>query len=77
MTTLQTTQPNVQTLSAQTIRHLMLTHHLTIRGIARQWNLSLKRVRQVRQCGVQGNAFVQDWIEILTGNRDQTERSSA
>ena len=39
-------------LSAQTIQHLMRKHHKTIRGIAKDWNLTLKRVRYVRLHGV-------------------------
>ncbi|MBP6707689.1 MAG: hypothetical protein KA223_00870 [Candidatus Accumulibacter sp.] len=58
----------MNTLSAQTIQHLMRKHHKTIRGIALEWNLTMKRVREVRRQGVQGDAFVQDWLEILTGD---------
>jgi hypothetical protein len=55
-------------LSAQTIQHLMRKHHKTIRGIAQEWNLTLKRVRHVRLHGVEGEVFVMDWLEILTGD---------
>lgn len=55
-------------LSAQTIQHLMRKHRKTIRGIAQEWNLTLKRVRYVREHGVEGEAFVMDWLEILTGD---------
>ena len=55
-------------LSAQTIQHLMRKHHKTIRGIAEEWNLTMKRVRQVRTQGVSGEHYVMDWLEILTGD---------
>ena len=58
----------MQTLSAQTIQHLMRKHHKTIRGIAQEWNLTLKRVRYVREHGVEGEVFVMDWLEALTGD---------
>lgn len=58
----------MQSLSAQTIQHLMRKHHKTIRGIAKDWNLTLKRVRYVRLHGVEGDVFVMDWLEILTGD---------
>jgi len=58
----------VQTLSAQTIQYLMRQHHKTIRGIAEEWNLTMKRVRQVRTQGVSGEHYVMDWLEILTGD---------
>jgi hypothetical protein len=38
----------------------------TIKGIATRWNLTIKRVREVRNHGVSGEAFVRDWLEILT-----------
>lgn len=58
----------MNTLSAETIQHLMRKHHKTIRGIAKEWNLTMKRVRHVRLHGVQGDVFVMDWLEILTGD---------
>jgi hypothetical protein len=58
----------MQTLSAQTIQHLMRKHRKTTRGIAQEWNLTLKRVRYVREHGVEGDVFVMDWLEILTGD---------
>ena len=59
---------SIPTLSGETIRHLMRKNHLTLRGIAHQWDFTLKYVRQVRQHGVQGAAYVQDWLELLTGS---------
>ena len=53
-------------LSATDVRRLMRQNRKTIRGIATRWNLTLKRVREVRARGVQGEAFVRDWLEILT-----------
>jgi hypothetical protein len=58
----------MKTLSAQTIQHLMRKHHKTIRGIAKEWNLTMKYVRQVRTQGVSGEYYVMDWLEILTGD---------
>ena len=53
-------------LSAATIRRLMRANRKTIRGLATRWNLTLTRVRQVRHQGVKGEAFVRDWLEMLT-----------
>ena len=53
-------------LSATTVRRLMRANRKTIRGLAMRWNLTLTRVRQVRHQGVQGEAFVRDWLEMLT-----------
>ena len=54
--------------SADNDRALMPKHKKTIRGIAQEWNLPLKRVRYVRLHGVEGDVFVMDWLEILTGD---------
>ena len=53
-------------LSAATVRRLMRANRKTIRGLATRWNLTLTRVRQVRAGGVKGEAFVRDWLEMLT-----------
>ena len=55
----------MQNLSAQQINRLMRQHHKTIRGIAQQWNVTMKRVRHVRAYGVSGESFVRDWLEII------------
>jgi hypothetical protein len=52
-------------LSAKEVQSLMRQHRKTIPEIAQQWNLTLKRVRQVRTYGVSGECFVRDWLEIL------------
>jgi hypothetical protein len=44
----------------------MRANRKTIRGLATRWNLTMKRVRQVRHQGVKGEAFVRDWLEMLT-----------
>lgn len=48
----------------------MRLHGKTIRGLALQMNITMARVRQVRERGVQGEAFCQDWLEAMT-TRDQ------
>ena len=53
-------------LSPATIRRLMRANRKTIRGLVTRWNLTLTRVRQVRHQGVTGEAFVRDWLEMLT-----------
>ena len=53
-------------LSAATVRRLIRANCETIRGLATRWNLTLTRVRQVRHQGVKGEAFVRDWLAMLT-----------
>jgi hypothetical protein len=62
----QTRNKHMNNLSAKEVKSLMRQHRKTIRGLAQQWNLTLKRVRHVRTNGVSGEAFVRDWLEILS-----------
>lgn len=55
-------------LTGTTICKLMARHHKTIGGIAKQWGITQKRVREVRANGVQGEAWVMDWMQFTTGN---------
>ena len=55
----------MHTLSANEVQRLMRQHRKTIRGLAQQWSLTLKRVHHVRTYGVSGEAFVRDWLDIL------------
>jgi hypothetical protein len=50
------------------VRGLMRAHKRTIRGLAVQMNIAMKRVRHVREQGVRGTTFTQDWIEAITAS---------
>lgn len=52
-------------LSGAEVRSLMRRHRKTILGLAESMNITLKRVRQVRDEGVKGKYFVQDWMEAI------------
>lgn len=52
-------------LTGKTIVALMRANGHTIRGLAEQMGITVARVRHVRECGVQGMAYVWDWIEAL------------
>jgi len=62
----QTKENAMNELTAKQVCRLMRQNRQTIRGIATRWNLTLNRVREVREKGVRGEAFVRDWLEILT-----------
>jgi hypothetical protein len=55
-------------LTAPTIVKLMRQHGKTIRGLAGSMHITQARVRHVRQHGVAGLAFVQDWMQAITGS---------
>lgn len=61
-------------LSPETVRGLMRKYGKTIRGLAKQMNLPMTRVRQVRSRGVSGAAFCQDWLEALTTSTESLPR---
>jgi len=52
-------------LAPETVRRLMRQNNKTIRGLAQQMNIPMTRVRHVREHGVSGSAFCQDWLEAL------------
>lgn len=53
-------------LTGARIRELMRINAVTIREIAKQMNITLIRVRHVRENGVTGNCFCRDWYEAIT-----------
>jgi hypothetical protein len=54
-------------ISGLNIRRLMRVHHLTIRMLATRMNITMKRVRAVRQDGITGECMCLDWYEAITG----------
>jgi hypothetical protein len=59
-------------LSGPDICQRMRQNGHTIRGIARRYDLTMKRVREVRIEGVVGNVMVQDWLEITAPAEKET-----
>jgi hypothetical protein len=54
-------------LTGTTIRRLMRVNDKTICGLAAE--MTIKRVREVRPHGVNGEAFVHDWLYFLGEQR--------
>jgi len=54
-------QPPVPVLAGVEVRRLMRVHHRTIRTLARAMNVTMKRVREVREKGVSGDLSVWEW----------------
>lgn len=54
-------------LTSSDICSMMRKHKKTISGIAKEWNITQKRVRFVRAHGVTGLYFVMDWTQFTTG----------
>lgn len=53
-------------IKGKTIRGLMRIHKLTIRGMAQKYDITMKRVREVRPKGVTGFSG-DEWFMLITG----------
>lgn len=53
-------------LSGETICKLMRKHGLTIKALAQKWEITQKRVREVRRIGVSGFS-ADEWHYLITG----------
>jgi hypothetical protein len=53
-------------INGRTIRRLMRIHKVTIRGLAARYQITLKRVREVRAKGVSGFSG-DEWFMLITG----------
>lgn len=53
-------------LPGRYIQRLMRRHHLTIRDLAKRMNITMKRVRTVRDEGIKGRCMCLDWYEAIT-----------
>ncbi|MGH8644349.1 MAG: hypothetical protein ACREX4_07790, partial [Gammaproteobacteria bacterium] len=67
-------------LQGSRIETLMRCYRVGIRELAKRLVVPMRRVRQVRGEGVQGEAYVRDWIQGVTGldpgavEREETEK---
>ena len=54
-------------LTGHDVRRLMRRHHVTIRELAARLQRTMKRVRHVRDRGLDDTNAARDWIEAITG----------
>ena len=59
--------PVPENLSGEEVESLMRRYRMTIRRLAAKMAITQTRVREVRANGVQGKAYVQDYMEAITG----------
>lgn len=55
-----------ESLSGKDVVTLMRKHKKVIAGLSSAMNISQVRVRHVREHGVSGKVFVQDWVEAIS-----------
>lgn len=53
-------------LSGVMICRLMRKHHITIQGLSERFQITKKRIREVRACGVAG-FLASEWHYMITG----------
>ena len=58
--------PSESRLSGEQVRLLMRLYRVTIRQLSEEMGITQRRVRQVRQDGVEGYAYVRDWLEAIS-----------
>lgn len=57
----------MRSISGSMICRLMRRHQVTIRVLAQRMNITMKRVREVREEGVEGHCMCLDWYEAISG----------
>lgn len=55
-----------QSFSGEQIRRLMRQNDISIRELAERMQITMIRVREVRERGVTGNCYCRDWYEAIT-----------
>ena len=54
-------------LKGNEIRCMMRKNKKTIAGLAKEWNITQKRINEVREKGISGDFPVDEWIRLITG----------
>ena len=53
-------------LEGKDIRRLMCVNKVTVRELARRMQITMKRVRQIRELGLDNRQTAREWIEWTT-----------
>lgn len=56
----------MRSISGSSIKRLMRRHKVTISDLAKRMQITMKRVREVREKGVEGHCMCLDWYEAIT-----------
>lgn len=54
-------------MTGREIASLMRRHRVTIRELKKRTGITLKRIRQIRDEGLNGREICRDWIQAITG----------
>ena len=45
----------------------MRVHKVTIRELSRRMQITMKRIREIREIGLEDRYSIRDWVEAITG----------
>ncbi len=55
-------------MTGTTLIRLMRVHKVNIAQLAKRLGTTQKRVRQIRQSGIENRNVVRDWLQAITGS---------
>jgi hypothetical protein len=61
-------EPSRYLLDGYDVRRLMRRHQVTISDLAMRTGITQKRIRAVRETGLNDPHAVRDWLQAITGN---------
>jgi hypothetical protein len=54
-------------LEGRELKRLMRVHKVTIRELSKRMQITQKRIRQVREQGLEGRELIRDWLQGVLG----------
>lgn len=54
-------------LDGADVRRLMRVHKVTIRQLSERMQITMKRIRQIREIGLRDRPTIRDWVQGITG----------
>jgi len=55
-------------LDGQEIARLMRRYKVTIRELSPRTGITMKRIRQIRETGLENRHVIRDWLQAITGS---------
>lgn len=59
--------PDTGRLDGADVRRLMRVHKVTIRELAKRMQITMRRIRQIREIGLRDRPTIRDWVQGITG----------
>ena len=55
-------------LEGREISRLMRRYKVTIRDLSQRTGITMKRIRQIRDTGLENRHVIRDWLQAITGS---------